>query len=210
MDLNLLDTIIDDLKNKIHDVTRDKEFLTINTHGLLNNHFRLFNPEQKKYFSELMSNIGVGFSDPIVTLSLGIPLTQVKFVVPADDTNFCNALIGFYRLLRDIKNDNRDKVIIRDSFLSGKLQSRTENCYQYTRTIENINDLRSKAMRGIAMRGIDVDGQDGGGSKSRRKPARKTRRGRGRTRKSKAKTHRRKRHSRIRKHHKKYTSRRRR
>jgi hypothetical protein len=53
----------------------------------------------------------------------------------------------------------------------------------------------------------------GGGSKSRRrhrrKPARKTRRGRGRTRKSKAKTHRRKRHSRIRKH-KKYTSRRRR
>jgi hypothetical protein len=46
-----------------------------------------------------------------------------------------------------------------------------------------------------------------GGSKSRRKPARKTRRGR--TRKSKAKTHRHRRHSRIRKH-KKYTSSRRR
>ena len=54
--------------------------------------------------------------------------------------------------------------------------------------------------------------QSYGGSKSRRrhrrKPARKTRRGR--TRKSKAKTHRRRRHSRIRKHKKKYTSSRRR
>ena len=52
-----------------------------------------------------------------------------------------------------------------------------------------------------------------GGSKSRRKPARKTRRGHTRKSKSKSKskpkTHRRKRHSRVRKH-KKYTSRRRR
>jgi hypothetical protein len=49
-----------------------------------------------------------------------------------------------------------------------------------------------------------------GGSKSRRKPARKTRRGHTRTRKSKPKTHRRKRHSRVRvRKHKKYTSRRR-
>jgi len=56
---------------------------------------------------------------------------------------------------------------------------------------------------------VDLHAPDlGGGSKSRRKPARKTRRGRTRTRKSK--THRRRRHScvRVRKH-KKYTSRRR-
>ena len=98
-----------------------------------------------------------------------------------------------------------NKVIIRDSFLSGDLESRTENCYQYTKMIDNINDLRGRAMRGI-----EEDEQGGGGSKSRRKPARKTRRGRGPTRKSKPKTHRCRRHSRIRKHHKKYTSRRRR
>jgi hypothetical protein len=46
-----------------------------------------------------------------------------------------------------------------------------------------------------------------GGSKSRRKPARKTRRGR--TRKSKSKTHRRRRHSRVRKHKKNTYTRRR-
>ena len=204
MDLDLLDNIIVDLKTKIHNVTRNKEFLTINTQGLLN-HYRLFTPEQKQIFSDLMSNIDVGFSDTIVTLSLGIPRAQFKLVVPANDTNFCNVLIGFYRLLSDIKDENRDKVIIKDSFLSGKLQSRTENCYRHTKSLGDINDLRSRAMRGIEM-----DGQDGGGSKSRRRHARKTRRGRGPTRKSKPKTHRCRRHSRIRKHHKKYTSRRRR
>jgi|LakMenE01Jun11ns_1017448.scaffolds.fasta_scaffold9456206_2 hypothetical protein len=203
--MNLLDTIIDNLKNKIHDETNNKEFLTISTYRLLNNHFRNFNDKQKQIFSELMSNIGVGFRDQIVTLSLGIPLTQVKFDVSANNTDFCNALTGFYRLLSDIKDDNMNKVIIKDSVLSGDLESRTENCYRYTRMIDNINKLRDSAMRGI-----EVGGQDGGGSKSRRKPARKTRRGRGPTRKSKPKTHRCRRHSRIRKHHKKYTSRRRR
>jgi len=197
MDLNLLDIIIDNLKTKIQNVTRNKEFLTIDTQGLLS-HYRQFDREQKQIFSDLMSNIDVGFSDTIVTLSLGIPHTQFKLVVPANDTNFCNVLIGFYRLLSDIKDENRDKVIIKDSFLNGKLQSRTENCYQHTRVYGDINHMRSRAMRGIEM-----DGQYGGGSKSRRKPARKTHR------KSKPKTHRRKRHSRIRKH-KKYTSRRRR
>ena len=196
MDLELLDNIIEKLKTKIHNVTRNKEFLTINTYRLLNNHFRHFNDEQKQIFSELMSNIGVDFRDTIVTLSLGIPLT--RFIAPANDTNFCNALIGFYRLLSDIKDENRDKVIIKDSFINGKLQSRTENCDRHTISLGDINDLRSRAMRSIEM-----DGQYGGGSKSRRKPARKTHR------KSKPKTHRRKRHSRIRKH-KKYTSRRRR
>jgi hypothetical protein len=58
---------------------------------------------------------------------------------------------------------------------------------------------------------VDLHAPDlGGGSKSRRKPVRKTRRRRGRTRTRKSKTHRRRRHScvRVRKH-KKYTSRRR-
>ena len=118
-------------------------------------------------------------------------------------------MTGFYRLLSDIKDDNMNKVIIRDSVLSRDLESRTENCYVYTRSFADINKLRSSAMQSNAMRGIEMDGQDGGGSKSRRKPARKTCRGRTRNCKSKTKTHRRKRHSRIRKH-KKYTSRRRR
>ena len=76
MDLNLLDNIIDNLKTKIQNVTSDKEFLIINTYRLKNSHFRHFNDEQKQIFSELMSNIGVDFRNPIVTLSLGIPLTR--------------------------------------------------------------------------------------------------------------------------------------
>ena len=100
-----------------------------------------------------MSNIDVGFSDTIVTLSLGIPHTQFKLVVPANDTNFCNVLIGFYRLLSDIKNDNRNKVIIKDSFFNGNLQSRTENCDRHTRALGDINELRSRAMRGIEIDG---------------------------------------------------------
>ena len=79
-------------------------------------------------------------------------------------------------------------------------QNQPEKCHELYKIVSNTTSaLQTSLLK-----------TNRGGSKSRRKPARKTRRGRGRTRKSKAKTHRRRRHSRIRKHKKKYTSSRRR
>jgi uncharacterized protein YkvS len=77
----------------------------------------------------------------------------------------------------------------------------------YKKINKNVSLSTSKNMSNLC---ADEDTNMSGGSKLRRKPMRKTRRGRTRKTmsKSKSNTHRRRRHSRVRKH-KKYTSRRR-
>jgi hypothetical protein len=109
-------------------------------------------------------------------------------------------LKGFYQLIIDIKAHNIGRVKIEYKTLDGGLKARTDKCVGISGPYQgDITTMQNDAM-------------SEGGSKSRRKSSRKTRRGHNHKSKSKSKsktkTHRRRRahHSRLRKH-KKNTSR---
>ena len=117
-----------------------------------------------------------------------------------DDTNLFDKLMELLSLTLSA-NLHKKLLFIHDIFSMRKPSLTDITCSRIVNIIVGLS-LSSN---------VPVSTQ-GGGSKSRRKPARKTRRGRGRTRKSKSKskskTHRHRRHSRVRvRKHKKYTSR---
>jgi hypothetical protein len=171
------------------------KFFTIPINTCYGMYYKYFDEDEKKYFSGLISEINVKRdpeSEGGLILYLGAPGTRFTSV----DTPFCNALMGFYQLIIDIKThlNNRGRVKIEYKSFHGGLKERTDECLNTPVSYHgDIIDMRDSAM-------------PAGGSKSRRKPARKTRRGR--IRKSKSKTHRRRRahHSRLHaRKHKKYT-----
>ena len=129
---------------------------------------------KKKYFSGLISEINVKRdpeSEGGLILQLGAPGTRFTSV----DTPFCNALMGFYQLIIDIKRhlNNSGRVKIEYKSFHGGLEQRTEECLSTPGSYQgNITEMRNFAMSAMSA-------MPAGGSKSRCKPARKTRRKRG-------------------------------
>ena len=174
------------------------QYFTIPISTCYGMYYKHFDEHARKYFSKLISEIDVE-SDPMSQGGLILRLSAPGFrFTSVDDTPFCNALKGFYQLIIDIKAHNIGRVKIEYKTLDGGLKARTDKCVGIPGPYpDDITTMRDNAM-------------SEGGSKSRRKSSRKTRRGHNHKSKSKSKTktHRRRRahHSRLRKH-KKNTSR---
>jgi hypothetical protein len=195
MNDNALTLAVEPLQDK---ATAIYQFFTIPINTCYGMYYKHFDERARKYFSELISQIDVvpnQTSQGGLILRLGAPGFRFTSV---DDTPFCNALKGFYQLIIDIKAHNIGRVKIEYKTLDGGLEARTDKCVGIPGPYPgDITTMQNDAM-------------SEGGSKSRRKSSRKTRRGHNHKSKSKSKTktHRRRRahHSRLRKH-KKNTSR---
>jgi hypothetical protein len=193
------DTLTHAVKPLKDKATAIYQHFTIPTYVCYNMYYRSFDERAKEYFSELISQIDVesdSTSQGGLILWLGAPGTRFTPV----NTPFCNALMGFYQLIIDIKAHNIGRVKIKYKNLHGGLEERTDKCLHEPGSYPgHITTMRDNAM-------------SVGGSKTRRKSSRKTCRGHNHKSKSKSKTktktHRRRRahHSRLRKH-KKNTSR---